>query len=293
MERTGGGGAWRSLAGGGFGVRLQTAVEARGRLCVGVDPHAALLAQWGLTDDPAGLRQFTRTVVDALADRVAVFKPQVAFFERFGSHGFAVLEETVRELRNAGALVLLDAKRGDIASTTVGYADAYLRPESPLAVDAVTAHPYLGVAALSPMLELARAYGAGVFVLALTSNPAAATIQRARTAAGRLVAQQVVDEVSQLNEGAAAGSFGVVVGATVGAAGLDLSRLGGPVLAPGLGAQGASAADLVAGFGADLAAVLPSYSRQILSAGPDHAGLREAAARLLADCERAANATAI
>lgn len=270
-----------------FGARLASAKRARGPLCVGIDPHPELLARWGLDDDPAGLAQFTRTVVDALADRVAVFKPQSAFFERFGSHGIAVLEATVRDLRAAGALVLLDAKRGDIGSTTAGYASAYLDPASPLAVDAVTAHPYLGVGSLAPMFALARAHGGGVFVLALTSNPEAAAVQRARGPDGRSVAQAVVDEISQLNQGSGAGSFGVVIGATVDPAGLDLSRLGGPVLAPGLGAQGATAADLADRFGNDPGAVLPSYSRQILAAGPGVAGLRAAAEQALAACRRA------
>lgn len=270
-----------------FGTRLRAAVDARGPLCVGIDPHAELLARWGLPDDATGLEQFGQTVIDALADRVAVFKPQSAFFERFGSRGIAVLETTIRRLRRAGALVLLDVKRADIGSTTAGYAAAYLNPASPLSVDAVTANPYLGVGALAPMVELARTYGGGMFVLALTSNPEAAAVQRARTADGRLVAQLVVDEISQLNEGAAAGSFGVVVGATVGESGLDLSRLGGPILAPGIGAQGATAADLRTVFGSDLGSVLPTSSREVLAAGPSEEGLREAADRMQAACRRA------
>jgi orotidine-5'-phosphate decarboxylase len=269
-----------------FGARLRAAKRARGPLCVGIDPHAELLARWGLPDDATGVEQFTQTVIDALADRVAVFKPQSAFFERFGSLGIAVLESAIRQLRRAGALIVLDVKRGDIGSTVAGYAEAYLRPTSPLSADAITAHPYLGVGALSPMVEQARASGGGVFVTALTSNPEAATVQRARTADGRLVAQHVVDEISQLNEGVAAGSFGVVVGATTGRTDLDLSRLGGPILAPGLGAQGASAADLRTVFGDDLEPVLPSYSREVLAAGPGVADLRAAADRALGDCQR-------
>jgi orotidine-5'-phosphate decarboxylase len=221
-----------------------------------------------------------------LADRVAVFKPQSAFFERFGSRGIAVLEATIRQLRGAGALVLLDVKRGDIGSTVEAYADAYLDPSKPLHADAITASPYLGVGALAPFMARARAYGGGVFVLALTSNPDAAWVQRARTSDGRLVAQHVVDEISQLNEGTAAGSFGLVVGATVGESGLDLSRLGGPILAPGLGAQGATPADLRTVFGRDLSAVVPSYSRELLGHGPSVAGLRDAAAEALAACRQ-------
>ncbi|MFC8298851.1 orotidine-5'-phosphate decarboxylase [Micromonospora orduensis] len=268
-----------------FGTRLHRAVTERGPLCVGIDPHPALLARWGLDDDVDGLDRFTRTVVDALGDRVAVVKPQSAFFERFGSRGVAVLESTIRQLRNAGSLVLLDVKRGDIGSTVRAYASAYLDPSSPMYVDAVTASPYLGVGSLAPMFELAAEHGGGVFVLALTSNPEGAAVQRARTADGRTVAQTVIDEISQLNRGAEPlGSFGLVVGATIGDTGHDLSGVGGPLLAPGLGAQGAGAADLRTVFGSNLAAVLPSYSREVLSAGPDVTALRAAADRVLGEC---------
>ncbi|MBQ1037626.1 orotidine-5'-phosphate decarboxylase [Micromonospora zamorensis] len=268
-----------------FGSRLHRAVDERGPLCVGIDPHPGLLARWGLADDLQGLDRFTQTVVEALGDRVAVVKPQSAFFERFGSHGVAILESTIRQLRDAGSLVLLDVKRGDIGSTVSAYASAYLDPSSPLYVDAVTASPYLGVGSLAPMFELAAQHGGGVFVLALTSNPEGAAVQRARTADGRTVAQTVIDEISQLNRGATPlGSFGLVVGATIGDTGHDLSGVGGPLLAPGLGAQGAGAADLRTVFGSSLGSVLPSYSREVLSAGPDVAALRAAADRVLADC---------
>lgn len=278
-----------------FGERLRTALDHRGPLCVGIDPHAELLRQWGLGDDPDGLRQFTQTVIDALADRVGVFKPQSAFFERFGSRGIAVLEATIHALRDAGAVVVLDVKRGDIGSTVAAYADAYLNPSSSLYADAITASPYLGVGSLAPMVELARANGSGIFVLARTSNPDGQVVQSAVTGDGRSVAQRVVDEISQLNQGdvagGRAGSLGVVVGATVGDPGLDLSRLGGPILAPGLGAQGAGAADLRTVFGASLPMVLPSYSREVLTAGPSVTGLRTAAARVLAECRKHALAT--
>lgn len=268
-----------------FGARLHRAVTERGPLCVGIDPHPGLLARWGLPDDVTGLDRFARTVVEALGDRVAVVKPQSAFFERFGSRGVGILESTIRQLRDSGSLVLLDVKRGDIGSTVAAYAAAYLDPSSPLYVDAVTASPYLGVGSLAPMFELAAAHGGGVFVLALTSNPEGAAVQRARASDGRTVAQTVIDEISQLNAGAEPlGSFGLVVGATIGDTGHDLSAVNGPLLAPGLGAQGASAADLRVVFGSSLPAVLPSYSREVLGAGPDVAALRAAAERALADC---------
>ncbi|HKE69978.1 MAG TPA: orotidine-5'-phosphate decarboxylase, partial [Nocardioidaceae bacterium] len=106
-----------------FGARLRAAIDARGPLCVGLDPHASLLEAWELPDTPYGLERFAMTVVEALADRLAVLKPQSAFFERHGSAGIAVLERTIQAIRECGAQVLLDVKRGDIGSTVDAYAD--------------------------------------------------------------------------------------------------------------------------------------------------------------------------
>jgi len=263
-----------------FGARLHRAVADRGPLCVGIDPHAALLSQWGLPDDVAGLERFAFTVVEALADRVAVLKPQSAFFERFGSRGIGVLESTIRQSREAGAIVLLDVKRGDIGSTMAAYASAYLDPESSLRSDAITLSPYLGVGSLRPAFDLAAAHGGGVFVLALTSNPEGPAVQHAVTAGGRTVAQTVIDEISQLNVGAdPLGSMGLVVGATIGETGHDLSKVNGPMLAPGLGTQGGTPDQLRTIFGESLQNVLPSYSREVLGAGPDVTSLRAAAQR--------------
>jgi orotidine-5'-phosphate decarboxylase len=264
-----------------FGRRLSDAIDKRGPLCVGIDPHPGLLTRWGLSDDIAGLERFARTVVEALADRVAVLKPQSAFFERFGSQGIGILESIIRQSREAGALVLLDVKRGDIGSTMAAYASAYLDPASPLSVDAITVSPYLGVGSLQPAFDLAAANGAGVFVLALTSNPEGPAVQHAVSASGKTVAQTVIDEISQLNAGAEPlGNVGLVVGATIGDTGHDLSEVNGPLLSPGLGAQGATPADLRTVFGKSMRNVLPSYSREVLAAGPDVAGLRAAAAVL-------------
>jgi orotidine-5'-phosphate decarboxylase len=271
-----------------FGERLHRAMARRGPLCVGIDPHPSLLTAWGLGDDVDGLTRFTRTVGEALADRVAVFKPQAAFFERFGSRGVAVLESTIRQLRDAGALVLLDAKRGDIGSTMAAYADAYLNPSSPIYVDAITASPYLGFGSLQPAFDMAARHGGGVFVLALTSNPEGPSVQHARAADGRTVAQTILDEIAQLNEGARPlGSIGAVVGATVGRTGHDLSRTGGPFLVPGMGTQGGRPAGLREIFGDSIDAVLPSYSREVLGAGPSVSALRDAAERSLEACRTA------
>jgi orotidine-5'-phosphate decarboxylase len=265
-----------------FGTRLQTAVDARGPLCVGIDPHPGLLTAWGLPVDAGGLERFSLTVVEALADRVAVLKPQSAFFERFGSRGIAVLERVLAAIRSAGAVALLDVKRGDIGSTVAGYAAAYLDPASTLCADAVTASPYLGFGSLRPLLDAAAEHDRGVFVLALTSNPEGAAVQRAVGPDGRTVAQAILDDVAASNAAAdGLGSVGVVVGATVRDHGHRLDHLRGPILAPGVGAQGATIADLPAVFGAALPWVLPSVSREVLGAGPDVPALRAAAGRLL------------
>jgi orotidine-5'-phosphate decarboxylase len=270
-----------------FGTRLSDALDKRGPLCVGVDPHSSLLVEWGLPDTPEGLERFCGIVTEAIADLVPVLKPQSAFFERFGSAGIGVLESTIRHAREGGALVLLDVKRGDIGSTATAYAQAYLEPDAPLAADAITVHPYLGFGSLNPFLDAAKTHDVGVFVVALSSNPEGRPVQLARGPDGRTVAQSLIDEVARHNEGARPlGSIGVVVGATTGDAGLDLSRLNGPVLAPGLGAQGATVADLGTVFAGLDGAVLPSYSREILRHGPNIDSLREAAKRSLAECRK-------
>ena len=262
-----------------FGARLRAAIDDRGPVCVGIDPHASLLDAWGLTDDVAGCEWFALTAVEAIAPLVSVVKPQSAFFERFGSRGIEVLERVIIESREAGALVLLDVKRGDIGSTSQAYADAYLDPSSPLAVDAITASPYLGFGSLEPMYDTARKHDAGVFVLALTSNKEGPEFQHATTAAGRSVGATVLDGLRALNDGAEPlGSFGAVVGATIDPGDHDF-QVNGPLLAPGVGAQGGTAADVRRIFGAAAGNVLPSTSRDVLRAGPDLAALRDATRR--------------
>lgn len=261
-----------------FGTRLREAMDARGPLCAGIDPHPGLLTDWGLTDSPEGLETFAMTAVEALAETAAALKPQSAFFERHGSRGVAVLEKVVAEARARGSLVVLDVKRGDIGSTAQAYADAYLDASSPLAVDAITASPYLGFGSLDPMIDTALANGAGIFVLALTSNPEGPQFQHARTADGRTVAGAVLDAIAVRNAGAEPlGSVGAVVGATIGETSENLA-VNGPLLVPGLGAQGGTPFDVRRIFGAAARNVLASSSREILRAGPDRSALREAAA---------------
>jgi orotidine-5'-phosphate decarboxylase len=267
-----------------FGARLRAAMDDRGPLCAGIDPHPGLLDQWGLPHTPAGLETFAMTCVEAFGGTVAVVKPQSAFFEQFGAAGLLALERALAGLREAGTLSLLDVKRGDIGSTMAAYAAAYLSDAGPLRADAITVSPYLGYGSLGPALDLAAGTGRGVFVLTLTSNPEGPSVQHVGGTGGS-VAKGIADGVTHSNSGAAEagelGSVGMVVGATVGAAvhelGLDLAAANAPLLAPGVGAQGGTGDDLRRVFGTALPNVLASSSREVLSAGPGVAALRRQA----------------
>jgi orotidine-5'-phosphate decarboxylase len=259
----------------GFGPRLASAMADRGPLCLGIDPHPELLQAWGLPVDVDGLTAFCDVCVQAY-EGFAIVKPQVAFFESHGAAGYSVLETLIAELRDAGVLVLADAKRGDIGSTMAAYAAAWVG-DSPLACDAVTASPYLGFESLRPLLDTAVQHGRGVFVLAATSNPEGASVQRA-VLDGRTVAQSIVDDVSAENRGGT-GSVGVVVGATLTEV-PDLGELGGPVLLPGVGAQGGRPDALRGLGGAAPGTLLPAVSREVLRAGPDVGAVRAAAERM-------------
>ncbi|WP_130013825.1 orotidine-5'-phosphate decarboxylase [Serinicoccus sediminis] len=251
-----------------FGVRLHRALAEHGPLCVGIDPHRELLGAWGLPDSAEGLHEFCAVVLDAAAGRCAAVKPQSAFFERHGAAGVAVLEDVLAQARQRGLLTVLDAKRGDIGTTMQGYAQAYLEDGAPLAADALTVSPYLGYDALRPALDLAAGSGRGVFVLVRTSNAEAAQVQ----SVGRpTVAARVLSSVGRDNTGQEpCGDVGVVVGATVDLSGEELG-LGdslAPVLAPGVGAQGADEHDVARSFAAVRDRVLVPVSRGVLGAGP-------------------------
>ncbi|MFI5717037.1 orotidine-5'-phosphate decarboxylase [Nocardia sp. NPDC051750] len=256
-----------------FGKRLAAAKRTHGPICVGIDPHPALLEAWDLPGDANGLETFAEICVEAFDGVAAVVKPQVAFFEAYGSAGIGVLERTIEVLRASGTLVLADAKRGDIGSTMDAYARAWLA-DGPLGADAVTVSPYLGFGALQPALDLAAANGRGVFVLAATSNPEAARVQRAMVD-GRTLAQTVVDAAAEVNRGLEPGSVGVVIGATL-ADIPDLTAMNGPILLPGVGAQGGTAAAVRALLPASLwSAAVPNVSRDVLRAGPSVTALRD------------------
>lgn len=279
-----------------FGARLRAAMDEHGPLCVGIDPHDHLLEAWGLPCTADGVREFSLRTVAELSGSVAAVKPQSAFFEQYGSAGVAVLEETLAACRAHELISVLDVKRGDIGSTMGAYARAYLDPASALAADSITVSAYLGFGALDPAFDLAEAHDRGVFVLALTSNPEGAEVQHARrgpaaSGFGDSVAGSIVSQVAARNAGSGPGPgpgpgrFGLVVGATIGSAarelGVDPTACNGPILAPGVGAQGAGITELVDVFGPEAIAdnqILATTSRAVLSAGPD--GVRAAAKSL-------------
>lgn len=262
-----------------FGDRLASAMGERSPLCVGIDPHAATLAAWGLARDEQGLTAFGATLVDAAAGRAAIVKPQVAFFEAAGVAGYRALDATIRRARDAGLLVVADVKRGDIGTTGDDYALAWLDRDGPFAADAMTVSPYLGYGSLRGTIDVARRNGAGVFVLAATSNPEARVLQAAVLAegprTGRTVAAGIVLDVADDNRSVgdqALGDVGLVLGATLHLDdfGIDADAIGtAPVLAPGFGAQGARIEDLRALYGARAEQVLVSESRGLLTDGPD------------------------
>jgi orotidine-5'-phosphate decarboxylase len=262
-----------------FGERLSGVFERTGQLCLGIDPHAFLLAAWGLPDSATGAREFGLRAVAAAAGSVGIVKPQVAFFERHGSAGYEALEVVLAEARDAGLLVIADAKRGDVGSTVAAYGEAWLAPGSPLEADAMTLSAYQGVGSLRDVVELARLHDKGLFVLAATSNPESVDTQTAirdRGAfAGSTVAATIVDEVHQLNSvSRGLGSIGVVIGATVDVA--DYGILGEhltstPILGPGFGEQGALVSEVRELYGAAAANLIVNVGRSVLRAGPEGA----------------------
>lgn len=261
-----------------FGSKLERAFSSYGQLCVGIDPHASLIADWGLPDTVAGLRDFSMTVLDAAVGRVGIIKPQVSFFERHGSAGLALLEELGQRARDTDLVVIMDAKRGDIGTTMDAYYDAWLARQAPFYSDALTVSPYLGFDSLAPIMSRCLEDGKGLFVLSATSNPEGAALQKA-TIGGETLAAQIWRKLGENNSvtsgpGEKFGSFGAVLGATLNLSSFGLQSLlqdettATPILAPGFGAQGALLSDSKQLFGASSAAVIHSVSRSVLQAGP-------------------------
>jgi orotidine-5'-phosphate decarboxylase len=257
-----------------FATRLKALTASGPALCVGIDPHPALLESWGFGDGTEGLKGWSQLVGELVKlSGIHVAKPQVALFERAGLSGMSTLSALIGALRQAGVLVIGDAKRGDIGSTMEGYADAWLRAGSDFEVDALTVVPYQGLGALEPAFERADAHDKGVFVLAATSNPEARVTQSALRHDGHTVAGGVVHDLHHwvTTNGAMPESYGVVLGATIdpGALGVELGSYPTmPILAPGYGAQGATLTSARTDF-AGSRHVLPVAARSLLQTGPE------------------------
>jgi orotidine-5'-phosphate decarboxylase len=271
-----------SVATATFADRLAEAVERkRSQLVVGLDPRLDLLpvelrgeAVLGRAEAANAYARFCCGIVDAVAPYVVAVKPQVAFFEALGADGFEALERVSGYARAAGLLVVADGKRGDIGSTARAYAAAYLEPredERPLA-DALTINPYLGGDSVEPFLQACRLHGAGIFCLVRTSNAGAGDVQELTLSDGRVVWQHVAELVQEwgadLVGDRGLSSVGAVVGATapraVAAARKLLPR--SVLLLPGVGAQGAAAADVARAFTSGPASALVTAARSVIFA---------------------------
>lgn len=259
--------------------RLTALTAQRGNLCVGVDPHQAIVESWGYSYDLAGIEKVSRDLVAAVGDLVGVYKPQSAFFECFGTKGIGVLARVIDDIHACGALAILDVKRGDIGSTMAAYARAYLDGNSDLCADAITVSPYLGFGALRPAIDLAHSTGRGLYVLCRTSNPEGIQLQSS-VSDGRSVAQAIVDHANEVNSESGVNAVGLVIGATLEKLGLDLSGFQGSILAPGVGAQGGSVDHLHELFHNCASRVLMNVSRGVMSAGPAEESLRNRVASL-------------
>jgi len=265
-----------------FPDRLAEAVERkRSQLLVGLDPRPDLLpvelaggAHLSREAAAEACGRFCCGIVDAVAPNVVGVKPQLAFFEALGSDGLRALEDVCAYARAAGLLVLVDAKRGDIGSTSRAYAAAYLerRGEEPPLGDAMTVNPYLGRDSLEPFLGTCRRHGAGLFCVVKTSNEGGADVQDLALSDGRPLWHHVARFVHELGEDLVGSrglsSVGAVVGATHPRAVGEARRLmpQAILLLPGVGAQGATPADLARAFTSGPASALVNASRSVIYA---------------------------
>ena len=236
-----------------FADRLIAATEEFGPLCVGLDPHAGRIPGLFGGDTPEGIEAWGLAMVEAAKGRTGVIKPQSAFYERHGWQGMRALTRILEAARDAGLVVLMDAKRGDIGSTADGYAAAFLAGNAPFPSDALTVNPYMGVDTLEPHVKAAEANGKGVIVLARTSNPGSADFQ-SKSLEGAPLYERIVEALAPMIE-RLKGESGwsglmLVTGATGPKEARRLRELAPDALflVPGYGAQGAGAADAMSGF---------------------------------------------
>ena len=266
-----------------FADRFRAVRERVGPLVWGLDPSSEVLGEWGLGDSPDGLDRFVDIVVEVASDAVGLVKPQSAFYERQGWRGIRSLTRLCAEARSARLLVILDAKRGDVGSTNDAYAEAYLGKDAPIEADALTVHPYLGLAAMGAFISRAHEAGSCLLVVTRSSNHEGRAVQAGETSPGVPIEVDLLRQIGQLNADLAPGLIGPV-GAVIGPrewdAPLDLASPNAVYLAPGVGAQGATVDDVARVFAACPDRVMPSASRSLLSYGPDPEALRDAVGSL-------------
>ena len=213
---------------------------------------------------------FNKAIVDAVCDIVPAVKPQIAMYEQFGIPGLAVYRKTIEYCRAKGLIVIGDVKRGDIGSTSEAYARGHLTDKA-FSVDFATVNPYLGSDGVMPFIKICKEYDRGIFVLVKTSNPSSGEFQDALTGDGRAVYELVGAKVAQWGESCMEGVYsnvGAVVGATYPEQGRLLRKLMPHtfILAPGYGAQGATAEDLTSFFDEDGLGAIVNSSRGIIAA---------------------------
>ncbi|MHB1533125.1 MAG: orotidine-5'-phosphate decarboxylase [Acidimicrobiales bacterium] len=260
-----------------FGDRFPRTRSMFGPLVWGLDPSGAVLRSWGLDDSPDGLDRFVDVVLEAAVGAVGLVKPQSAFYERHGWRGIRTLARLVADARQAGLLVILDAKRGDVGSTNDAYAEAFLGADAAIPVDALTVHPYLGLEAMDAFVERAHRAGSCLLVVTRSSNPEGRRVQAARDETGASVEAALLEEIGRRNAMLAPGQIGpigAVIGPTYMEPELDLNSANALFLAPGVGAQGATPSDVAQVFHACRDRVMPSASRLLLEAGPVGTKLR-------------------
>jgi orotidine-5'-phosphate decarboxylase len=266
-----------------FAIRFSAVRSTFGPLAWGLDPSGELLESWKLGDSPDGLDRFVDIVLEAATGTVGLIKPQAAFYERHGWRGIRTLQRLISVAQGNGLLVILDAKRGDVGTTNDAYAEAYLGSDAPLAADALTVHPYLGLEAMGTFISRAHESGSCLLIVTRSSNPEGRPIQSAVRPGGRSVEEELLMGIGEINARLAPGEIGpigAVIGPTHLDPALDLVSPNGIFLAPGVGAQGATPRDVADIFAACPDRVMPSASRSLLASGHDIGALRECAEEL-------------
>lgn len=279
-----------------FGARLGKSMTEFGPLCMGIDPHRALLQDWGYNVDAQGAELFSMRMLQAANGRVAAVKFQLSMFERYGSKGFAALERVLYAARQMGIITIVDCLHGGLPTTISAFADAYFHPDSPMRADAITLLPYYGARSLEGLIDDALQHGCGVFIASLTSNEEGASLQTAIRQsgeyAGKTVAYGITHMAQRFNDRVQGmGSVGLIIGATIHERLKDSdvapATFTGPILSPGYGWQGAEADDLRQVFSGTNGNVLVTVSRGIAKHGPHISSLSQATESTLIDIRQA------